>query len=135
MLSNNIVGGMPGMDQLLQQHLLQLLMEQEQSHEEKKLVIRGVSWLREPLKKARDRADDDRASDLQADHSKAPPEIGDWTCPRCRSHRCMRANPGNVNDPVYCCAVCGYTFRKASASHLRESSDGDRAASPAREGA
>lgn len=132
---SNIVGGMPGMDQLLPQHLLQLLLEQEQAQEEKKLIIRGVSWLREPLKKGRGRSDDDHANGPKADHSKAPPEIGDWTCPRCRSHRCMRANPGDTSDPVYCCAVCGYTFRKASASHLRESSDGDRAKALVREGA
>jgi len=106
MLSNN-VGGVPGLGLLLQQQLLLLYREQEQKREKKQAtIVRGVSWLREPLSKPK------------AAPRGAPPDVGGWTCPRCRSHRCIRVNPGNARDPVYCCAVCGYTFRKASATRL-----------------
>jgi len=103
MLSTN-VGGIPGLELLYQQQLLllSLAQEQEQEQEEQATTVRGVSWLREPL------------SEPKADSDGAPPEVDTWTCPRCRSHRCIRVNPGNVSEPVYCCAVCGYEFRKAS---------------------
>ena len=101
MLSNN-VGGVPGLGLLLQQQLLLLYLGQE----EQKTIVRGVSWLRDPLSKPR------------AAPRGAPPDVGGWTCPRCRSHRCIRVNPGNDRDPVYCCCVCGYTFHKASAARL-----------------
>jgi len=106
MLSNTI-GRMQGLEMLFQEQLLRYLLQQEQGLEEKKpIIVRGVSWLCESLSRPK------------ADPSKAPPEVGDWTCPRCRSHRCMRVNPGKIGDPVYCCAVCGYRFHKASASPL-----------------
>ena len=105
MLSNN-VGGVPGLGLLLHQQLLLLYLEREQEREEQKTIVRGVSWLRDPLSKPK-----------AAPHG-APPEVGSWTCPRCRSHRCMRVNPGNSRDPVYRCCICGYTFRKTSAARL-----------------
>jgi len=107
MLSTN-VGGVPGLDLLLQQRLLPLCREQEQKNEKRKTIVRGVPWLRDPT------------SEPKAAKGGTAPEIGSWTCPRCRSHRCIRVNPGNVSDPVYRCAVCGYTFRKASAMRLRD---------------
>ena len=88
MLSNN-VGGVPGLGLLLQRQLLLLYREQEQAREEQKTIVRGVSWLRDPLSKPR------------AASRGAPPEVGDWTCPRCRSHRCICTTPGNNRDPVY----------------------------------
>ncbi len=103
MLSNN-VGSVPVLELLLQQQLLLLSLKQDPKREEQKAIVRGVPWLREPLSKA------------NAEPSKEPPEVGSWTCPRCRSHRCMRVNPGNARDPVYCCSVCGYTFHKTSAT-------------------
>ena len=110
MLSNN-VGGNPGFGLLLQQQLLLLYREGEQKHEKQKAIVRGVSWLRDPL------------SEPKTAPRGTPPEVGSWTCPRCRSHRCIRVNPGNDRDPVYCCCVCGYTFRKTSATRLRESGE------------
>jgi hypothetical protein len=109
MLSTN-VGGIPGLELFLQQQLLLLSLAQEQE-EEQETIVRGVSWLR------------DRLSTSKADSSGAPPEVDAWTCPRCRSHRCIRVNPGNVEDPVYCCSVCGYRFHKASATHSPDSAD------------
>ena len=110
MLSTD-VGGIPGLELLLQQQLLRLFFEQEQEQEqeEQETIVRGVSWLRDPL------------SEPKAAPGGAPPEVDGWTCPRCRSHRCIRVNPGNESEPVYCCSVCGYTFRKASATRLPES--------------
>jgi len=110
MLSNN-VGGIPELELLLQQQLLLLYLEREQEEEEQETIVRGVSWLREPLSRPK------------ADPVGAPPDVDAWTCPRCGSHRCMRVNPGNVQDPVYCCSVCGYRFRKASATRLPESAE------------
>ena len=98
MLSNN-TGGILGLELLFQQQLLLHLLEQER--EEKKPIVRGVFWLLDPLSKPK------------AARDGASPEVGSWTCPRCRSHRCMLVNPGNAHDPTYCCSVCGYTFHKA----------------------
>ncbi|MFC2082524.1 hypothetical protein ACFLSG_00590 [Candidatus Bipolaricaulota bacterium] len=102
MFSQN-VGGILGRELFLQQQLLLYLHEQEQAHEEQKTIVRGVSWLRDPL-----------LSKQKAARGGASSGVGSWTCPRCRSHLCMRVNPGDAHDPVYCCAVCGYTFHKAS---------------------
>jgi len=108
MLSNN-VGGVPGLGLLFQQQLLLLYREQEQKSEKKQAtIVRGVPWLREPLSKSK------------AAPRGAPPEVGSWTCPRCRSHRCICTTPGNSHDPVYRCCICGYTFRKTSATCLLE---------------
>ena len=109
MLSMN-VGGNPGLELLLEHQLMLLYLEQEQEQEkeEQATIVRGVSWLHEPLSKSK------------ADPAGTPPDVDEWTCPRCGSHRCMRVNPGNVQDPVYCCSVCGYKFRKASAASLQE---------------
>lgn len=107
MFSQN-VGGILELEMLLQQQLLLYLHEQEQGHEDQKAIVRGVSWLRDPL------------TEPKADYSGASSKADSWTCPRCRSHLCMRANPGNVSNPVYCCAVCGYTFHKASATCLSD---------------
>jgi hypothetical protein len=107
MLSNN-VGSVPVLELLLQQQLLLLYLKQDRKPEEQKTIVRGVSWLRDPL------------STSNTEHSKEPPEVGSWTCPRCRSHRCIRVNPGDARDPVYCCSVCGYTFHKTSAATQSE---------------
>ena len=87
MFSSNLAGN-PGLDLLMQQQLLLHLMEQERVIEKTKPVIRGVSWLREPPER------------LEPGRQAASPKVDVWTCPRCRSHRCMRVNPGNVDDPV-----------------------------------
>lgn len=100
---NNMIGGMPGLDLLLQQQLLLWFEEPE----ERQPIIGTVSWLCES----------------KADPEGPPPDTDAWTCPRCRSHRCIRTNPGNVHDAVYCCSVCGYTFHAASAARLPSSED------------
>ena len=104
-MPNNMVGGMPGLELLLQELLLLQFLEEEQMTEPA-LIVRGVSWLSEPL------------NEPKADHRGAPPEADAWTCPRCRSHRRIRTNPGDLQDATYCCTVCGYTFRGASATRL-----------------
>jgi len=105
MLSQD-VGGVTGLELLLQHQLLLLYLEGEQEREEQETIVRGVLWLCDPLSKSK------------ADRCGAPPEVSRWTCPRCRSHRCIRVNPGNDRDPVYRCCVCGYTFHKDSATRL-----------------
>jgi len=107
MLSTN-VGGLPGLELFLQQQIMLLCFEHEQEQEEQESVLLGIPWLRAPL------------SEPKADASEPTPDVDAWTCPRCRSHRCIRVNPGNIEDPVYCCSVCGYQFRKASAARLQE---------------
>jgi len=111
MLSNN-VGGMPGLDQLLQEALRYQFVEQEERVETMP-IIRTVEWLH-------DDPQDEALGTSKADHDGAPPETDAWTCPRCRSHRCVRTNPGDISDAVFSCAVCGYTFHAASASRLRD---------------
>ena len=108
MLSNN-VGGLPGLDLFLQQQIMLLYFEQEheQEQEDQDTIVYSISWLREPL------------SEPKADPGEPPPDVDTWTCPRCRSHRCIRVNPGNIEDPIFCCSVCGYTFHKDSAACLR----------------
>jgi DNA-directed RNA polymerase subunit M/transcription elongation factor TFIIS len=97
---NLTVGGNPGLELLLQQELL--LERCEQKKEAKSVRIRGVWWLNEP----------------KAAPKGAPPEEGSWTCPRCRSHRCIQTNPGDTREAIYRCCVCGYTFRGASHTRL-----------------
>ena len=103
---NNMVGGMPGLELLLQELLLLQFQDEEAPAAESKLIVRGVSWLREPL------------NGQKAAHGGAPPETNAWTCPRCRSHRCIRTNPGDPQDATFCCVICGYTFHGASATRL-----------------
>jgi hypothetical protein len=103
---NNMVGGMPGIKLLLQELLLLQFQEEETPVTELKPIVHGVSWLREPR------------SEQKADHGGAPPETDGWTCPRCRSHRCIRTNPGDPQDATFCCVICGYTFHGATATHL-----------------
>ena len=110
MLGNN-VGGIPGLDLILQHQYLLWLYEREQETEQRTMVIRGVSWLRDP------------SSEPSANPAGVPPEVASWTCPRCRSHRCICTNPGNLQDPIYTCAVCGYSFHKESADRLLETED------------
>ena len=110
MLSNN-VGGFLELGLLFHHELLLAYLEREQEKEEQATIVRGVSWLRDPL------------SEPKSDADEAPPASCEWTCPRCRSHRCILTNPGNLGDPVYCCCVCGYTFHKGSATRLPDSAD------------
>lgn len=98
-MRDNTVGGDPTLELLLQQQLLLQYPEQEQEHEERRPIVRGVSWL----------------SEAKVDPSGVPHETRDWTCPRCRSHRCIRMNPGDSGNPTFCCAVCGYVFHGARA--------------------
>lgn len=91
---NTILGGIPELDVLLQELLLFTFQEEETSRPETESIVRGPSWLDEP----------------KIDRYDAPPATDTWTCPRCRSHRCVLTNPGD-SDAVYCCVVCGYTFR------------------------
>ncbi|GEM_PF-1089781 len=105
MLSTN-VGGVPGLGLILREQLWLMVLEHEKEHEEKATTVRGVHWLRDSL------------SAPKTASGGAPPEVDTWTCPRCRSHRCIRINPGNVSEPVYCCSVCGYRFHKPSAMRL-----------------
>ena len=100
---NNMVGGTLDLEAVLrQQMMLQYGDEILTAQEETELIIQAPSWLDEP--------DDGPAG--------APPETDGWTCPRCRSHRCIRMNPGDLEHATFCCAVCGYTFEAASAARL-----------------
>jgi len=97
---NQILGEEPGVQ-------LQLLQLQVRSEERKK-----------PAKRVR--------CALSLDRSKAAPngrtpEEGSWTCPRCRSHRCIRTNPGDPRGATYCCSVCGYTFSVSARTRLLRS--------------
>jgi len=69
---------------------------------EPEIIIQGPSWL--------DDSDDGPGG--------VPPETDGWTCPRCRSHRCIRMNPGDLEHATFCCSVCGYTFEAASTARL-----------------
>jgi len=95
---NNMAGGMLGLELLLQSEVLRWYLEAEEMAREPATgtmpIVRGASWLGE----------------AEGEHSGPPPEFGDWTCPRCRSHRCIRTNPGDLHEATYCCCVCGYTF-------------------------
>jgi len=101
-MRNNVNGGNLALRLLLQQQLLLQFEERAQKREEPEQIVRGVSWLSEP----------------KADPRYAAPKANEWTCPRCRSHQCIRTNPGDQQDATFCCAVCGYTFHGASASRL-----------------
>jgi len=96
---SNMLGGTLGLELLLQPEVLLAFLEEEEPMTETKPIVRGVSWLNEP-----------RDASKKAAPEGAPPDVGDWTCPRCRSHRCIRTNPGDVREAVFCCSVCGYTF-------------------------
>jgi len=102
----NTVGGMPGLELLLQELLSLQFLGREQTDEEAQWIVRGVPWLNEPL------------GESKADHDGPPPETDGWTCPRCRSHRCVLVDPGNLEDATYRCAVCGYTFHPSAAARL-----------------
>jgi rubredoxin len=93
---NHALGGMPELEMLLQELLLLESRKEEEPKTEPKAIVRGPSWLDEP----------------KADRVDAPPETDTWTCPRCRSHRCILTNPGD-SEAVYRCVVCGYTFRSS----------------------
>jgi DNA-directed RNA polymerase subunit M/transcription elongation factor TFIIS len=96
---NNMAGGMLGLALLMQPEVLRWYLEAEELTTETPPIVRGVSWLSE--------ADDE--------HRGAPPELGEWTCPRCGSHRCIQTNPGDLRGPTFCCCICGYMFGNASA--------------------
>jgi len=97
---SNMLGGTLGLELLLQPEVLLAFLEEEEPMTAETLpIVRGVSWLSDPKD----------ASEKAAPEG-APPDVGDWTCPRCRSHRCIRTNPGDAREAVYCCSVCGYTF-------------------------
>lgn len=96
---SNMLSGTLGLELLLQPEVLLHFLEEEEPMTETKPIVRGVSWLNEP-----------RDASKKAAPEGAPPDVGDWTCPRCRSHRCIRTNPGDVREAVFCCSVCGYTF-------------------------
>jgi len=100
---NNMPGSIPELILQWQQQLLLQSQEREQNQEESTQSVHGVSWLSEP----------------KVDPKGLPPETGAWTCPRCRSHRCIRTNPGDVQDATFRCAVCGYAFHGASAARLQ----------------
>ena len=99
---NNVNGGNVALELLLQQQLLLQFEERAQEREEPEQIVHGVLWLSEP----------------KADPSYASPKANEWTCTRCRSHQCIRTNPGDQQDATFCCAVCGYTFHGASATRL-----------------
>jgi rubredoxin len=98
MLSNT-VGENPGLQLQLQQQLLLRFQAQEKKRTQR---VQGVWWLDQP----------------KAARSGAPPEVRSWTCPRCRSHRCIKTNPGNTRQATYCCAICGYVFTAAASTRL-----------------
>lgn len=100
---NNIISGALDLERILQQVTVQI----EEAPAERTLVIEGPAWLDEP---------EDGPDGL-------PPETDGWTCPRCRSHRCMRTNPGDLEHATYCCTVCGYTFEATSAAGLPSAED------------
>ena len=91
---NNMAGGMLGLELFLLPEVLGWYLEAQEQTTETQTIVRGVSWLGE----------------AEGEHSGPPPELGDWTCPRCRSHRCIRTNPGDAHEATFCCCVCGYTF-------------------------
>jgi len=86
---NRTVGGPPELHPRWPQ-----LLTLSNAEPKRKMVVRGVWWLDEP----------------KAERTCAPSDGRSWTCPRCRSHRCVRTNPGDPREAIYCCAVCGYTF-------------------------
>ena len=98
---NPTVGG----DPVQQLQMLQQLLLWSEPKKNRKTRIQGVRWLDEP----------------KAKRNCAPSDRRSWTCPRCRSHRCIRTNPGDCREAVYCCAVCGYTFHAATSTRLRSS--------------
>jgi len=106
---NNMIGAALDLEAVLrEQMMLQYENEILTAQEETELVIQAPSWLDEPV----DGPDG------------TPPETDGWMCPRCRSHRCIRMNPGDLEHATFCCAVCGYTFEAASAARPSES-EGD----------
>ena len=92
---NNTVGGNPRLLLQWQQQLLRL----HQKQQKRTMSVQGVWWLNQPKAAGGDAAPDKRT----------------WTCPRCGSRQCIRTNPGNLRQPVYCCVICGYRFGATAA--------------------
>ena len=103
---NNMMGGMLDLEQIIQEQLM-LQVQEETLATEPTLIVTGPAWLDEP--------DDSPGGN--------PPETDGWMCPRCRSHRCIRTNPGDLEHATFTCAVCGYTFEPASAARLPDPSE------------
>jgi hypothetical protein len=95
---NNTVGGHPVLQLQWQQQLLRL----RQAEQKRKQTIRGVWWLN-PSKAA---------------SKGASVEERTWVCPRCGSRNCIRTNPGNLRQPIYCCVICGYQFGATANARL-----------------
>lgn len=95
----NMTGGILGLELLLQSEVLFWFLREQEPTADTEQVIRGVSWL----------------SEEAAEPSGVPPEFGEWTCPRCGSHRRIRTNLGDSREAAYCCSVCGYAFGGSSA--------------------